>query len=313
MKTRIAIVDLGTNTFHLLVAEVTSDSYSFIHREKIPVGLGKGGINDRIISPEAQNRAFLAASHIRDVLSQFSIDHSICVATSALRNADNKSTITEEFKLITGLDVEIISGDKEAEYIFEGVSLGINLESTDSLIMDIGGGSVEFIIGSESGIKWKKSFEIGAQRLLDRFQQNDPITKEEIANVENFALSNLGSLYEAIKLYNPSSLVGSSGTFDTLSEIYRHESKIENKVDDTELPLTFEAIMSIYNDIISKNRNERLQIPGMIEMRVDMIVVASILIQVVLYMHEFQQVRVSSYALKEGVFASVLKSLKYPV
>jgi len=312
MKTRIGIVDLGTNTFHLMVAEINPESYSFIHKEKIPVNLGRGGINEKRISDEARERALKAAYHIREILNDLHVFKSVCVATSAIRNAENRLEIISEFSEITGLEVEVINGDKEAEFIFEGVNLALDLGENNSLVMDIGGGSVEFIIGSGKGIVWKQSFEIGAQRLMDKFQKRDPIAPKEIADVEKYILTELEPLYEAISLFNPDTLIGSSGTFDTLSEIYRLRTGIEIGNGQTELPLTIDAINAIHKEIILKKRNERLKIPGMVEMRVDMIVVASILIQVIFSIKPFEKVRVSSYALKEGIFSYVLKSIKTP-
>jgi len=109
--------------------------------------------------------------------------------------------------------------------------------------------------------------------------------------------------------YNPTTIIGSSGTFDTLSEIHRVKENIDWNDEETEQPLTIEGFLDIYNEIITKNRKERLEIPGMIEMRVDMIVVASILIHFIVGHHKFQNLRVSSYALKEGIMMNFAKQL----
>jgi exopolyphosphatase/guanosine-5'-triphosphate,3'-diphosphate pyrophosphatase len=313
MKTRVAIVDFGTNTFHVLVADLEGMDYLFIHKEKIHVALGKGGINFSVITPEGASRAFSAAYHIKSLFDLYKVEITKGVATSALRSSGNSSEIINRLKEITGIDIEIITGEKEAAYIFEGVSLAMKLNVADSLVMDIGGGSVEFIVGNPSGIKWMKSIEIGAQRLTDEFQQNDPILPHEIRNIVQHLIDKLTPLYQALNIYRPKTLIGSSGTFDTLSEIFRKRNSIEDTPDKTELPLTIEGINDIYLEIISKNRAERMQIPGMIEMRVDLIVVASILIQSVLNMTSFEEVRVSSYSLKEGIFAEFLNSQKYLV
>jgi exopolyphosphatase/guanosine-5'-triphosphate,3'-diphosphate pyrophosphatase len=313
MKTRVGIVDLGTNTFHVLVAEMEGMEYSFIHKEKIHVALGQGGINTGVITPESANRAFSAALHIKNLLDLYKVERTKCVATSALRSSGNSSEIIDQLTGITGMDIEIISGEKEAAYIFEGVSLALKMDESDGLIMDIGGGSVEFVIGNSSGIKWKKSLEIGAQRLTDKFHENDPILPGEIRNVEQYLIEKLTPLYQALNVYKPKILIGSSGTFDTLSEIYRRKNDIAIVPDQTELPLSIEGMKDIQLEIISKNRAQRLQISGMIEMRVDLIVVASILIQSVIMMNSFEGVRVSSYSLKEGIFSEFLKSQKYLV
>jgi exopolyphosphatase/guanosine-5'-triphosphate,3'-diphosphate pyrophosphatase len=174
------------------------------------------------------------------------------------------------------------------------------------LIIDIGGGSVEFIIANHKTVQWLHSFEIGAQRLIDQFHLHDPIFPQEIAKLESFLDSQLSPLVSAMEKYNPRTLVGSSGTFDTLSHIHCLKHEFE-KTDDPEQLLTKEGFHEIHQEVMVKNRAERLKIPGMIEMRADMIVVASCLIDYILNRFSLSNIRVSSYALKEGVLYDVVK------
>src|SRR5690606_4902260 len=178
-----------------------------------------------------------------------------------------------------------------------------------SLIIDIGGGSVEFILADNNRIYWKESIEIGAQRLLEKFQRHDPILSEEVEALDIFFEEKLGSLNAAIEKYSPTVLVGSSGTFDTLSDIFCEAHAIYKGPDEIETPLTLEGFFGIYNDLLTKNREQRMLIPGMIEMRVDMIVVACCLIRYILESHSFDRIRVSTYSLKEGVLASMNKAV----
>jgi exopolyphosphatase/guanosine-5'-triphosphate,3'-diphosphate pyrophosphatase len=225
--------------------------------------------------------------------------------TSALRNATNAKQVTDAIWNASGISITIIDGEQEAEYIYYGVRTAVPLESEPSLIVDIGGGSVEFIIANATEIFWKKSIEIGAQRLLEQFHKHDPITPEEIKLLENHFNSTLVQVKDKLIQWIPRTLVGSSGTFDTLSEIYALEQGIQIKEFDAETPLTLEAFQKIHTLLIAKNREERMNIRGMIEMRVDMIVVASCLIHYLLEIHPFEKIRVSSYSLKEGVLSQL--------
>ena len=309
MKNNIAIIDMGTNTFHLMVAELDDLDYHIIHRERVAVKIGMGGINDGIIIEEGMTRALNALHYFRSILDKFSIKKTLAFGTSALRNAKNGQDIISRIKNETGIDAKIISGDEEATYIYKGVRAAMNLGIEKSLIVDIGGGSVEFIIGNEKEIYWKQSFEIGAQRLLEKFQKHDPILSDEIVALYEYFKKSLQPLLKSIDEYQPKILVGSSGTFDTLSEIYCLKNSIEWQ-DRPETPLTIESFYKIFEEFKNKNRDERLQIPGMIEMRVDMIVVASCLIDFLLANIALKGIRVSSYSLKEGVLASLIKN--YP-
>ncbi|MEQ8425432.1 MAG: exopolyphosphatase, partial [Cyclobacteriaceae bacterium] len=179
--------------------------------------------------------------------------------------------------------------------------------------VDIGGGSVEFIIGNKSEILWKESFEIGAQRLLEEFHKHDPITSDEVEAMHLHFSDVLKPLFAALNQHKPGTLVGSSGTFDTLSDIYCIKKGVLKEQGDSETPLTFAGFYEIYEELLAKDRAARMQIPGMIELRVDMIVVACSLIDFLLSQYtNFKQVRVSSYALKEGVLAELMETTYKP-
>lgn len=305
MNQPVAIIDLGTNTFHLLIAVKTDGHYKIIHQQKIGVKMGLGGINLGVILPDALDRAITTLTDFRNTIRDHKIDKVYAFGTSALRNAGNAPEVVEAIRLKTGIEVSIISGEEEARFIYEGVKSAMDLGDEPLLIMDIGGGSVEFIIGNNKKIYWKQSFEIGGQRLLEKFKPHDPITQTHIAALDNYFEIFLHVLFDAIEKYNPTTLVGSSGTFDTLSDIYCAKNNITKNEHDSETPLTIEGFHHIYHELITKNRAERLQIPGMIELRVDMIVVGCCLIRFIIEKPTFRNIRVSNYSLKEGVLAGL--------
>lgn len=312
MHQKFAIIDLGTNTFHLLLAEHTGNDCKVTHRERIAVKIGAGGINRDVIPEGGIARALEALKTFRATIDQHAITKIYAFGTSAFRNAQNSVAVTHKIKQAANIDVNIISGDEEAEFIYKGVRAALDLGNDPSLIMDIGGGSVEFIIANHDQIFWKKSLEIGAQRLLERFQKHDPISPQEIRELDQYFEISLAELFAALQTHKPLTLVGSSGTFDTLSDIYCIQKTISTNEDDKETPLTISSFYSTYKELISKNRAERLLIPGMIEMRVDMIVVACCLIRFLIEKHLFKAIRVSTYALKEGVLAGMVPPLPSP-
>ncbi len=303
---RIALVDLGTNTFHLLIIELKAHSQQTLLKLKLPVKLGRGGISKGTIAPDAWARATETLAYFKEEIDHYGVRHVQAVATSAMRNAANGPELVDDIKKRTGIDVEVISGDEEAGLIYKGVKLAMEIGAEPAMIMDIGGGSVEFIICTQTEIFWKQSFEVGAQRLIDLFHKNDPITETEIANLKKYLAGQLWPLTQAVAQFQPKVLIGSSGTFDTVSdiEIY-HQNEIPDP-ERKEFDLSISGFYRIYHDLLTKTRHERMQIPGMIEMRVDMIVVASVLIDFVIENYRPQQLRVSSYALKEGLLSRLL-------
>ncbi len=309
MSDRLGIIDLGTNTFHLLIVEKNGDAVKTIFHESRPARIGLGGINQRIIHPDAIGRALTILHYFREKLDEFAVKetHTHAFGTSAVRNASNREDFCSQIKQETGISINVIDGNQEAEYIYYGVRYGTDLGDYPSLIMDIGGGSVEFIIGNQSQIFWKQSFEVGGQRLMEKFMRNDPLSQGDRRSLYNYFEENLIPLANAVHQYAPNKLVGSSGTFDTLIDIdYHHRTNTWPPKTETDFQLSIEEFYRIYELILSGNHEARMNIPGMIELRVDMIVVAVCLVDYVLKTYGIRQIQVSSYALKEGVIAELL-------
>lgn len=301
----VAVIDIGTNTFHLMVVD-TSNPKTTLHKEKIAVRLGQGGISENRISDDAADRAIKTLLNFKQTTDTYQVKSIYATATSAVRNATNSDAFVVRVKMETGIEIRVISGEEEATYIYEGVKQALDIGRSPSLVMDIGGGSVEFILCNQAEIFWLHSFEIGAQRLLDKFQKHDPIAQEDIASLKLFLQENLSPLKEQLNQYKPVHLVGSSGTFDTLVDIAFAEAEQE-KPDYAAFSLATEDFNRIYLEFIKKNRAERLAIPGMLEMRVDMIVVASCLIEYILEINSFNNIHVSTYSLKEGILQEIIQ------
>lgn len=304
--TKAAIIDMGTNTFHLLLVELYADRFETIYKEKIPVKIGQGGISRNTIHPDAEKRAFHTLHHFRNLIDGEGIKNIFAFATSGVRNADNGKEFVAKIKDQFQIDVLIIDGEQEAQMIYEGIRFSGSLTDETCLMMDIGGGSVEFIIGNSQEAFWRKSFEIGGQRMLDLFHYHDPILAGEVENLTLYLEEKLVELVEAIKTFNPTCLVGSSGTFDTLTDMYfasLHETKLKTQ---QVFQLPREEFEFIAQKLLTLNRDERLLIPGMIEMRVDMIVVAACLIEYILRFVPVSILTCSSFALKEGAIAELM-------
>ena len=306
---KVAVLDLGTNTFNLLLVKITPSAYYIFHNEKIPVKIGKDGINQGFITDEAQDRALIALKKYKSIIDREKVSRVYGYATSAFRNAANGEEFRNFIEKKTGFSINIIGGDLEAEFIYKGVKTAIDIGGDNSLILDIGGGSVEFIICNREEIFWKQSFDIGAQRLLDWFHSVDPIPAKEIERLNDFFNLELQPLKEQIQIYKPVCLIGSSGTFDTLSEMEQHQINRFVKGDEAELPLTVSGFEKLYKRIISLKKEDRLKLPGMMPMRVDMIVVATCLVKFVIDTFNIDQLRVSAHSLKEGMISVIQEQM----
>ncbi len=307
---KIAIIDMGTNTFHLMLAEVTAKSYRVFYKERVAVKIGEKGINDNRITSEAWDRALNTITQFKKEIDNTGITQIFSTATSAIRNANNGEELIHEIAKKTNISTQIISGEQEAQLILKGTRMALDLGDKKNLIMDIGGGSIEFIIADKEKTYWLKSFEVGGQRLVEKFHHHDPISANELTQLNNYFSEELGELLEQCAIHQPATLVGCSGTFDTLSDIYCAKENCEIEEGQTELPLPITSFDVIYLDLIRKTRSQRLAIKGMIEMRVDMIVVACALIDYLIKKLNIQALRVSAYALKEGVLFDTIDSVR---
>ena len=183
---RIATIDLGTNTCHLLVAESTKQSFDRIFQETIAVKLGEGGITENRISDAAIKRAVETFEKYHSTCIEYKVDKIYATATAAVRQAKNKSQLIEQIKSATGINLNVIDGDKEASLIYQGIKMALPKESESALMMDIGGGSVEFIITNNGTVMWQKSFATGAALLLEKFKPSEPILKKRNKKNQTF-------------------------------------------------------------------------------------------------------------------------------
>jgi exopolyphosphatase/guanosine-5'-triphosphate,3'-diphosphate pyrophosphatase len=305
---RIAVIDLGTNTFNLLVAEpAQGNRFHILYNEKLPVKLGEGGINKGVITEAAFFRGVQAMEYYAGMTKEWQAQKVLAFATSAVRNAANGAGFVNAVKEKTGIEIRVIDGEKEASYIARGVREAVRLGPENSLVIDIGGGSTEFIILNEKETAWKQSFEIGASRLLQRFQPSDPIRPEEAKAIAALITETLAPLWEAVKQFNVTELIGASGSFESLAEmVHARYHSLPGLDEKTECSFDLSQCETIHAEILSSSHAERLQMKGLVPMRVDMIVVSAVLVETVLSVSGISRMRYSAFALKEGVLREFL-------
>ncbi len=308
---KIAVLDLGTNTFNLLIHQIDGDGFSILHKDKIAVKLGEGGINQGIIQPAAFERGLDAIEQHLNTSSQFEVDKVIAFGTSALRSAKNGNEFKASVKQQLNLEIEIIDGNREAELIYKGVKKTGLLSESPCLIMDVGGGSTEFIIGNKSEIFWKRSYPIGAARLLDQFKHEEPILPSEIKNIQNYLNGQFTELEEQVKQFGITKLIGSSGSFETLADIISFEKTDQSIFDSpfTSLEIDLENLLHLFPEILSRNVADRLAMKGMLPLRVDMMVVVCIFIELILKKLNIQTVHLSDFAMKEGMMDELIAQI----
>lgn len=307
---RIAVIDLGTNTFNLLIVETgQNQGYKILYNNKLPVKLGKSGIDKKEIRPDAITRGLNAIEKHLQTIVEYKAEKTFAFATSAIRSARNGDQFVKMVKQRCGLDIEIIDGEREAELIYYGVKQAVQLNSEKVLILDIGGGSNEFIIADRDNIYWKKSYPLGIARLISKFKPSDPISIEEIEFISNYLEERLSNLFEEFKKHKINTLIGASGSFETISAMIQaddpnFESETGTAPESHEIDLTdFE---NLYQKLINSTLKERKQMKGLESMRLEMIVVATLVVKFILQKLKLPHLIQSNFALKEGVIYELL-------
>ena len=305
MKT--AVLDLGTNVFNMILCEFTPQGECNTLKEfKCAAKLGAGGLSSGLIAPVAFDTAVQALEKIMGAIGEAGgADIVVPYATSAVRDASNGLEFAEFLNRKFGFKIRIIPGEREAELIFKGIMESVGyLRDADgkfstgenALMLDIGGGSNEFIITNGAEILWKKSFPIGMARMREKFNYEDPIPASVVEEFIAFNNSVLEELWVEVERFKPAIFIGSSGSFDTFKDLifncgYKELPSIE---------LEMEALANLNDTLVASTAQQRLQMPGMSQIRVDYIVLASIFTQFVLHKTNPRIVYQSSFSLKEG-------------
>ncbi|MEW6468991.1 MAG: Ppx/GppA phosphatase family protein [Bacteroidota bacterium] len=305
---RIAVIDLGTNTFNLLIADIISSAeYKSVFKTKIPVKLGEGGIARNRIAPAAFGRGIEALVRYKKLLGDFRAEQVFAFATSAIRSASNGKQFVRAAREATGIQVQVISGDREAELIYKGVKQALDIGPEPSLVLDIGGGSNEFIIATSGTMLHRQSFDLGVARMLEKFRPSDPISEKDVRALESYFTGELEPLFEAAARHPVKELIGASGSFDTFAGMIAHRFHTPEILKGrTEYEFSLDEFRAVHEQLLRSTAAERLQTKGIIPMRVDMIVIASVFVNLILEKLALRRMRLSTYSLKEGVLHELM-------
>ena len=291
-----AVIDIGTNTFNLLIANRSKSGLTIIESHKVAVSLGMGGINEGVLADDAIQRALDAFEKFRGILLNYPVVQPILIATSAVRDAKNATEFTAAIFDRFAWSVTVVSGMKEAELIYKGVGLCYDFKE-HTLIMDIGGGSTEFIEANNEGICSEVSLNIGVSRLYQGFSVNDPFTAKDVLQIESFLDERSMGFFSDKSI---PALLGSSGTFETFYELmYKKPFPKSNKI----IELGLESFTKMLDELIYSSLAERNKNEFIIPIRKKMAPFAAVKTRWVLRKIKPKRILISPFSLKEGVLA----------
>lgn len=307
---RVAAVDLGTNSFHMVIIEECREKGIVeIDRVKDMICIGRGSISTKMLDEKAMQSGIVALKNFLVLASQHGVarEHVIAFATSAIREAKNQDVFIRRVREETGLKVKVISGREEAEFIYYGVRNAVNLGSSCDLIFDIGGGSVEFVIADCHGVKLLESRKIGVARMFERFVQNDPISEHEIKLLEQFFAAELVSAAEKAVELGVKRGIASSGTAENIARMIHSLQGVESDVSLNNSVFTRREFNRLYRMVLPLRSAERRKMTGLDEKRVDLIVPGLILFDTIFRTFGLEEIVLSDSALREGMVLHYLR------
>jgi exopolyphosphatase/guanosine-5'-triphosphate,3'-diphosphate pyrophosphatase len=299
---RCAFIDIGTNTILCLIAELRDGGRFRVLDDLAEITrLGQGVDRTGLISDEGEKRTSAVLRDYLDACKTLGAGEVIAVGTSALRDARNCLEVRQRWRLELGLDVRVIGGDDEAVYSFLAAQRGLPLTGEELLVIDIGGGSTEFIRGNDSGVTDALSLNLGSVRLTERFLRSDPVRAEEVADLTSAMDSELAELAKHWRhLAVASTWVGTAGTFTTMAAVEKQLTRYSHSVVHGS-HLTHVEVQRQVQLYRSRTLAERKTIPGLEPKRADVILAGACLIDRMMTLFGARQLIVSDQGVRYGL------------
>ncbi|MEQ1912307.1 MAG: Ppx/GppA phosphatase family protein, partial [Vicinamibacterales bacterium] len=299
---RLAAIDIGTNSLHMIVVRVRPDlSFEIIDREKDMVRLGAGGLDGKALAPGTMQAALQVLSKFRRLAESHQVDRIKAVATSAVREAENGGEFLKAIFEQTGIRVRVISGTEEARLIHLAASYGVGLSQDVGVTVDIGGGSVEITRGTGRALSVGRSFKLGVIRLTERFVKSDPLSERDERKMIRHIESELKAYLKEIAEAGFDRVVGTSGSILSVGTIAATEEDGVVPAGIRNRRLSAKQVHRVRKTLCSIGLQKRLLVPGLEPRRADIAVAASILIDVILRRLGADEVTLCDMSLREGI------------
>ena len=305
MTDYIGAIDVGTNSIHMIIAKVgiVTGRLNIIEKEKEVVRLGSKTLHTGIIDNETIEKTIVVLKKFRQICdSKNAIIRA--VGTSAVREAKNSEDFIKRVFLETGIHIEMISGFEEARLVYQGVFFSLPIYRKRILVIDIGGGSTEFLVGEKNNVIYGNSLPLGTIRLTEKFFNEEKITDEEITKCRKYINGIISPIVKAIKNTRYEEVIGTSGTIINILKIV---NKTEKNIRDKKTSFTYKEFLNVAKRIYeAKIPREIAKIPEVNEKRADILLAGTLILEQIFKTLEIEQITVSEYALREGIILDTI-------
>ena len=304
---RLAAIDIGTNSVHMIVVRVRADqSFEIIDREKEMVRLGTGGLDGRRLTETAMEAALQALSKFRRLAESHQVDEVIAAATSATREAENGPAFLAAIQRQTGIRPRVISGTEEARLIHAAAVYGVDVKRARAVVIDIGGGSVEVTLGGERP-QLARSFKTGVIRLTERFVKTDPLSARDERKLVRHVEDQIEGFAAQIVDTGFDRVIGTSGTILSLGTMAAHEREGGAPEELRNLRIPAKQIRRIREKVTSLPLADRLRLPGLESRRADIVVAGAVLLDTLLRSLDADEITLCDLALREGLILDYVR------
>jgi exopolyphosphatase / guanosine-5'-triphosphate,3'-diphosphate pyrophosphatase len=298
---RIAAIDIGTNSLHMIVVRIRPDlSFEIIDREKEMVRLGAGGLDGRSLTPEVMHAALQVLSKFRRLAESHRVDRLVAVATSAVREAENGGEFLTAVTEQTGIRARVIAGTQEARLIHLAAVYGAGTATGRTVVVDIGGGSVEITRGTGANVELGRSFKLGVIRLTERFVKSDPLDPRDERRIVRTVDAEAGEYLDELAHAGFDRVIGTSGTILSLGAL----AAVEGRSAGTSLRnrrVSAKQIRRVRKQLVDLSLEKRLRLPGLEPRRADLSVAGAVLLDAILRRLDAQEITLCDMSLREGL------------
>jgi len=304
----LAAIDIGTNSIHMIIVKVTSrQTFEVLVQEKEMVKLGVGVFANKMLSERAFNAGIETISRYVQLADEYGVEHIITAATSATREAKNGREFLDRLIQDIGLSPQMISGKEESRFIFLAVRKAIDLQKKNALVIDIGGGSTEAVIGNKESVLYKCSMKLGVLRLLDRVGEQGILTKQKQEELKQYIRGIAEKVISDAKEVGFSNVIGTSGTIRAIGEavLLMNGKGILNTVNAETVKV--KDIEKIVDKLLNLPPEKRSDIPGINENRVDAIHLGGLLLLEILKLTGVKELTLSDASLRDGLIVDYIE------
>ncbi len=299
---KLAVIDIGTNSIHMVLAEILPDaSFKILDRFKDVTRLGNGVFATKRLSDDTMTRALEVLKTLVTLARNKGFERIVAVATSAVREAQNGGDFVALIMEQTGLRVRVISGTEEARLIFLGVKNSIALPDGPTLVVDIGGGSVELVVGNRDGLIHGKSLKLGAIRLAEQCLPKTPPSESMMRDLEMVVLTHLRDALSSFKIKKFHTLVATSGMAGNVGEVVHLRQTGRPLPQHNLATVLLKDIRSLEAELARSSVKARLAIPGLDPKRIDTLLPAAVVLRCLSELSGLNEVTLCDKAIREGV------------